>query len=134
MLTPREAFKVGFLSRCVEEGLTLKEAHDLVKTAHEKLAGIPGADIPGKIIDLAKPVVSNALGYGIPIGLAAPPILGGLAGYAASRATDIDDTDVDEIKQRELVEEYKRQTAKLMRDRSARQYRDERKQTGRVFL
>lgn len=131
-LTPREAFKVGFLSRCVEDGLTLEQAHERVKIASEKLAGL--TDIPGKILDLGKPVVSSALSWGIPLGLAAPPIAGGIAGYMAAKGTDIDDTDVAEVKRRELIEEYKRQTAKLIRDRQAREYRKDRKQTGRVFL
>jgi hypothetical protein len=134
-LTPREAFKVGFLSRCVEDGLTLEQAHQRVKEAQEKIAlSIPGADIPGKLIDAAGSIAKPALGWGIPLALAAPPVVGGLAGYAASKATDIDDTDVDEVKRRELINEYKKQTKKLLRDRQIRDYRKDRKQSGRVFL
>jgi hypothetical protein len=41
--------------------------------------------------------------------LAGPAVLGGAAGYGMSRLTDIDDTDVDEIKKREIIDEYYRQ-------------------------
>jgi len=128
----RDAFKVGFLSRCVEDGLSLEEAHERVKVAMDKLAGL--TDLPGKIVDLAKPVLSTGLAYGIPAAIAAPPILGGLAGYGASKLTDVDDTDVDEIKKQEVIDEYKRQIAKLDRDKRIRAFRDRRQQTGRVFM
>ena len=143
MLSAREAFKVGFLSRCVEEGLSLEEAQQRVKMALDKQAGL--ADIgkaaiglPGAAIGAASNVVSSVakplLSYGIPFALAAPPIAGGLAGYSLAKITDTDDQDPDEIKKQELVDEYRRQTARLNRERQMREYRDKRKQTGRVFL
>lgn len=131
-MDPREAFKVGFLARCVEEGLSLEEAGDRVKQASEKLAGI--TDLLGKVVDLGKPVVGAGMNWGIPAMLAGPPILGGIAGFTAGKATDIDDLDVDEVKKRELIDELNRQTERLKRERSIRDYRSQRKQTGRVFL
>ncbi len=133
MLTEREAFKVGFLSRCVEEGLSTEETQQRVKIAAEKLANAFSSAI-GAVGGAAKPIVGNALGWGIPLALAAPPIAGGLAGFLASQTTDIDDTDIDEVKQRELIDEYKRQTQKMRHDNQIRKYRTDRKQTGRVFL
>ena len=132
MLDSRDAFKVGFLSRCVEDGLTLEATHQRVKEASEKLAGL--LDLPGKMLELAKPVIGTTLGYGVPALLAAPPILGGLAGYTAAKAMDIGDEDVEEVKKRELLDEYKRQEAKLRREKTIRTYRAQRKRTGRVFL
>lgn len=132
MLTNAEAFKVGFLSRCVEEGLNMDEAHGRVKMAVDKLAGL--TDLPGKALDLLKPVLSTGLGYGIPLALAAPPVLGGIAGYAAGAMSDVDDTDVGEIKKQELRAEYQRLTKKLVRNKRIRDYRATRKRTGRVFL
>lgn len=65
---------------------------------------------------------------------AAPPILGGLAGYGIAKATDVDDTDADAIKNQELVEEYRRQAERLQRQKAVRDYTKEVKHTGRVFM
>ena len=132
MLTNAEAFKVGFLSRCVEEGLSIEEAHGRVKMAVDKLAGL--TDLPGKFLDLLRPVISTGLGYGMPDALVAPQIRGGSAGYTAGKMADVDDTDVGEIKKQELKSEYNRLAKKLVRDKKVRDYRATRKRTGRVFL
>ena len=83
---------------------------------------------------VGKGVGSAVDGYGLPLAIAAPPILGGLAGYGAAKATDIDDVDIDEVKERELADEYRRQTEKLLRQRAVRDYAKARQQTGRIFL
>jgi hypothetical protein len=136
MLNNRDAFKIGFLSRCVEEGLTLSETHGRVKEAMDKLASL--LDIPGKVaggvLDAGKSLASTALGYGIPLALAGPPILGGLAGYGAAKLGDVDDTDVKEVKKRELIDELQQQTERLQREKATRDFDAQRKRTGRVFL
>lgn len=132
MLSERDAFKVGFLARCVEEGLTLQQAHSRVKEARDKLAGL--TDLPGKALELAKPVVGAIAGYGLPALLAAPPIVGGVVGLTAAKMNDIDDTDVAEIKQRELTDEYARQTRNVLRNKAVRDYRNKQHQTNKIFL
>lgn len=135
MLSNKDAFKVGFLSRCVEEGLTLQEAHARVKVALDKLAFLSGVGkLVGSATDLLKPAVNATFQYGVPAMLAAPPILGGLAGYGLAKATDIDDADVDEVKKRELIEELNRQTQRLRRDKALRDYRLQNKQPRRLLL
>jgi hypothetical protein len=142
MLDPRTAFKVGFLSRCVEEGLAFEAISARVKAAADALEALPA---PGqekaalfgleKLVDLSKPVVDKVLGWGIPAALAAPPIAGGLTGYAAAKAFNTsDDVDSDEIKKRELIDEYRRQIAHLTRRREARALRAAQPQRDRVFL
>lgn len=134
-LTPREAFKVGFLSRCVEEGLDADQIRERVKSALDKLAfEIPGADVPGKLVDFAKGVGLTGLSWGLPLALAGPPIVGGLGGYALAKATDVGDADAGEIKKRELVDEYRRQTDQLNRETQVRNYRKLRERTGKIFL
>lgn len=135
MLTDKEAFKVGFLARCVQDGLTPDQMLARVKLATdmlEKRAFIGGllSGAAGAVGGAAKSVA----GYGVPLALAAPPILGGLAGYGLAKATDIDDTDVDAIKNQELVEEYRRQAEALKRQKAVRDYTKEVKHTGRVFM
>jgi len=131
-LTPVEAFKVGFMARCADDGLDMLAIRARVKSAMEKTA------IVGKVIDAAKDlgkgVIDAAAGWGIPLALAAPPIAGGLAGYGLARATDIDDTDVAEIKDREVIDEYRRNRDQLMRQRATRDYLKARQRTGRVFM
>jgi len=132
MLTAREAFKVGFISRCVEKGIPIEEIPGVVKQAMEKVAGV--GDLIRGVTDIAKPVVSTAMGYGVPLALAAPPVLGGLAGYTAAQVSDIDDTDVEEIKKKEIIDELRKRRSQLLRDKRMRDYRSRRKATGRVFL
>ena len=74
----KEAFKLGFLARCVEEGLTPDQTHALAKSAAdcvEKQA--LGASS-------ALPVAAAAL--------ASVPAAGGLMAYLSNRATDADAT------------------------------------------
>ena len=131
-LAANEAYKVGFLARCVEADMSPDQMLSLVKQAQEKVAFLSG--LLDRAADVAKGVGSAGVGYGIPLALAAPPVLGGLAGYGLERATDIDDTDIEDIKDKEVLEEYQRQTAKLLRDRQVRDYQANKKRTGRIFL
>lgn len=114
MLTPRDAFKVGFLARCAEEGLTAPQIADRVKVAADKFASFLGG---------LGSATGSVLSTGIPLALAAPVALGGVAGYGLSRMTDIDDTDVDEIKNTELLDTYAAETAKLRRQRAVREFK-----------
>lgn len=150
MLTSREAFKVGFLSRCVEEGVAPEDIGAVVEktaasldatvTSLDKQAG-PLSDLlraPGALLDLAGRVAGPAIGviggYGVPAAIAAPLAAGAGAGYFAAKSSDVSDEDVEAIRMRELVEEYRRQSEKVERDERVRKYRKKRKQTGRIFL
>lgn len=131
MLDPRQAFKAGFLARCVADGLALPRIRELAKQAAERtgmlgsLMAAPSAALHtlGKGLDLARPVASGILGYGLPLALAAPPIAGGILGFAGGRATDLEDTDVREIQRREVIDELRRQTERLQRLRESRERR-----------
>ncbi len=128
MLSAQEAFKIGFLSRCVEDRLTPDQMLDRVKRAHdlfEKTGFIGGIlqHIANKGVDLGAGALSATAQYGIPAAIATPPILGGLAGYGLARATDVNDTDVADIKDREVIDEYRRQAEKLRQVREQRLHR-----------
>jgi hypothetical protein len=69
--------------------------------------------------DAAGNIASNMGGYGLTAAIAGPPALGFLGGYGLSRVTDIDDSDVDEIKKQELIEEHHR-LADMLRKAKAR--------------
>ena len=120
MLSTRDSFKVGFLSRCVEEGIApedigaviektsaaldkvLEKQGHVVKDANllDSLTKVPGAllDIAGRV---AGPVIGAATSYGIPLALLAPPLAGGVAGYGLARMGDVSDEDVEAIRVKE---------------------------------
>lgn len=131
-LTAREAFKVGYLKRCAVDGLSPEQTSQSVKTAAEKLSFLGG--LMDKGWDLAKGVGGAAVGYGLPLALAAPPIAGGLAGYGLAKATDWDDTDIADVQDGEILDELRRQTQDLQRRRQVMDYQKATQRTGRVFL
>ena len=127
MLTKKQAFKVGFLRKCANAGMTPQETHEVVK---EALVTVKEAAIPdiiskpiGYVADLARDVTKPIAGGLGTAGLAAlllgPPAIGGSLGWLASKAGDIDDTDVDTVKKREIIDEYRRQTERLRRKRKS---------------
>lgn len=122
-LTSAEAFKVGFLARCTEAGLTPEQTLHAVKQAGDMLKTAIVGDLLGKVLDVGKGVAGGVASYGLPLAAVAPPILGGLAGYGLAKARDIDDTDVDAVKQQEIVEELRRQAATLKRKKAVRDFR-----------
>lgn len=140
-MRPQEAFKLGFLARCVEEGLSPEQTHALAKQAADcftKQAFLDFLNNPAKAtVDTGKSTVDLLKGS-IPLALAAaavPPAVGGLAAYMANSATDVDDNSaVEDVKKQELIDNYKRMAEQLNRQSQLRQYKQERKRTGRVYL
>jgi hypothetical protein len=125
---PKQAFQIGFLARCVEEGLSPEATRALVKSAAEHFE---------KVGFGFKDTVDAAKGIGYPAALlagAAPIALGGGAAYLVNKATDTDATDIEEIKQKELLDMYRRMADQLQRQRKLRDYKADRKRTGQVFL
>jgi hypothetical protein len=128
-LTKEQKFKVAFLQKCAEDGLTIQETHQRVKQAavhlkailahveqlpeHEKRAFL-GAALQGGWNAL-KGVGGWGLGR-IPgllttlgaVGIAAPIIGGAGLGYAAAKGTAPDKSVVEDAKQDEIVGEYER--------------------------
>lgn len=117
-LSARDQFKTAYISRCIEDGLTADQMLTRVKEAREKLAIV--SELLGKAMDVGHGVAGAVASYGIPLALAAPPILGGMAGYGLARATDINDTDIAEIKNREIIDELNRQSERLKREKAMR--------------
>ncbi len=93
MLTAREAFKVGFMLKCAEAGLSRAE----IEACMVKAAGMWG-----DITSAAAPVM-NAVGTA---SIAAPILAGAGVGYLAHRSAT-PDIDENELKTQELIEELK---------------------------
>ena len=131
-LTLQEQFKVSLLADMADRGLTVKEARAevqlmtrmLKRIQSEKSADIKDIPLVGsvghainKVTDVgaagAEKLMNSGIGYGLPLAAIGPFALGGLGGYYASKATDIDDDDVEAQKKRELIDLYRSQ-AQLM--------------------
>jgi len=123
-MDPREAFKIGFMARCIEEGLSQEKTAELIEKAAD------GGTISG-LVDAGKAVLYPAAA----LALAAPPTIGGLAAYFNNRALDTsDEGDVEEIKQRELTESYRRMAEQMRQTKALRDRKAKRKRSGQVFL
>jgi hypothetical protein len=123
-MDPREAFKIGFMARCIEEGLSQEKTAELIEKA-----ALDGAISGG--VDALKAVLYPAAA----LALAAPPTIGGLAAYFNNRALDTaDEGDVEEIKQRELKESYRRMAEQLRQTKALQDRKAKRKRSGQVFL
>ena len=121
-MEPREAFKIGFMSRCVEEGLSQEKTAELMEKAASGWAS--------GMVDAGKAVLYPAAA----LALAAPPTLGGLAAYFKNKTMDSDTDDVEEIKQKEKADSYRRMADQLRRAKALRGRKSGRKRSGQVFL
>ncbi len=130
-MTDKLAFRIAFFRQCAERGMTIKQAKDLltkikedkstllkfasqVKKAEPDPISMLGS-IAGGVGNAANAAVGGigaaANAVGVPAIVAAgvaPPAIGYLGGKLMGKATDYDDTDVEEIKLRELIDEYRR--------------------------
>jgi hypothetical protein len=118
MLTPKEAFKVNFLQKCAEEGLTLEEVHEGVKELLEQeKRAFPGEGLLGKAVENIMGAGRDAAGLATRTaligGLVAPPALGFGTGYMLGKSTDVSDEDAAELKKRQLIAEYRRLTDRI---------------------
>lgn len=110
-MTPKEAFKIGFLYKCAEDGLTPEEVLQRVRTTRimVKVAAIPGLDAAIQTGTTGVTTLFKALW---PLLLFGPPMTGLAAGYGLSQITD-NTYDKDEIRKRELIAAYERATSQL---------------------
>lgn len=109
MLTPREAFRIGFLMRCADEGLDAAGTqHRIEKAAAlvEKQAGPLSA-------------LSGLAGHAGGLALAAPLALGAGGGLLASSLTS-DSIDEDDVRQQELIAELKHWARRAREQRKMR--------------
>jgi hypothetical protein len=143
-MLPNEAFRLGFMARCVEEGMSADETYALSKTAAvsmEKLGFTKwlAEQALGPVNEAAKTTKSltDAVSGSMPLvgmGLMVPPLLGGTAAWLVNHATDTDGSDVEEAKQHELIDTYNRMSGQLQRQKQLQSYKANRKRTGQVFL
>lgn len=103
-----EKFKVGFLTKLAELGMMPSDVEQLHKQAS---IGAWLQNIAGSGMLAGKRGLQLAIGF---------PLVGGvLAGIAAREAANADDEDLDEVKTRELADQY-RAMAREVRERAQR--------------
>ena len=126
-----DAFKLGFLARCVEEGLSPAQTCALAKQAEEKqgfanpLKGM-GATALSAVDSLFWPAAGAALML--------PPTIGGGLAYLVDKSMNADTLDVDDVQKKELIAEYARMQSDLLRQKKLRKYRQELPAPKSVYL
>lgn len=118
-LTQEQAFKIGFLQACAEEGLSMVETGQRVKQAIafkraggqlEKQAWLPGlAWVGGKAIQAIPALASTGLTTAGVLGIGLPVAAGASTGYLAGKMNNTDGKGlVEDAKNEEIIGEYER--------------------------
>ncbi len=122
-LTQKQAFKVGFLQACAEDGLSLDETKQRVKQAiaHRRAGGqlekqawwpwlVNGASyLGGKALGAAGTLTNTALTAGAIGAVGAPLLAGAGTGYLAAKMNSSDGKGLmDDAKSEEIIGEYTR--------------------------
>ena len=127
-LTAKEQFRLGFLTRCAEEGLTPAEVKQRVKAAWPtppwREAGEAAKSLAG--LYLKAPFLIGGLG------LSAATLGGAGLGYGAAKLSE-ENTDPDEAKQQELIAAYRRHSERARRLAARQQHRRPRPQGPQLF-
>ena len=128
-VTAKEAFRLGFLARCAEEGLTGEHLSARIKSAAEKQSWIIpalglGATALGGLAIARGGIKDITNSAGLLAGLipAGGLLAGAGLGYGAAKMTEPNITDND-IKAQELADTYRIYSEKAKANRRARQYR-----------
>ena len=121
-LTPKQAFKVGFLYRCAEEGLSKEATEQRVSDVHEKTSGITGA-----AARMAWLLPLLGIGAG---GLAGHMVGGALGKAKAEASGSLPSEGVSEevrrLRHAELISAYERQTREAKRRAASAKRRNKR--------
>lgn len=120
-VTEKEAFRLGFLARCSEEGLVGEQLEERVKQAWlpvgwavPAIAGLGGLALLSGNLGAAGTIVGLPAAVGLGTGAA--------LGYGAAKVTEPPISDED-IKAQEIADTYKVYANKMRAARQASQYR-----------
>lgn len=121
-MNDREAFKFGFIQQCIEVGLTTPQ--DMLSVV--KQAGMGAGPLAllysgGEALKGLAGAVQEFGSWALPAALVAPPAIGyGLGRLAGRAGNSVSDTDVEGVKNQELIDEYRQQASRLRREGSLR--------------
>jgi hypothetical protein len=105
-MTNPEAYKIGFLARCAEEGLDMPLIEQRIKTAAMMKKAVIGQDVPGKVVGGTVDVAKKLFDSGKFWAMATPPITGTFGGYLLARAAENKDSVAEAQRQEELAAYY----------------------------
>jgi len=109
-MTPKEAFKVGFLRKCANDGLTPDQTMQRIQQAKFMLKS-SGIGVPF-VAGLS--ALKALFGAAWPLALLGPPLVG-LGGGAMLAKAQNDTFDPEDVKKREEASEYERALQRLRR-------------------
>ena len=98
-MTTHEAFKIGFLTKCAELGLTAEETKARIKQAHAMVKRAGWAEALAKL--------PGYLTKGLMLAAVAPPVAGAVGGYMMSQTQDRPYSKDMARKDEELAELYR---------------------------
>jgi hypothetical protein len=120
-MTPAQQFKLGFVTRCLEEGLTAEMVEERVKQAGSWQDYLPNtllggaATAAGAAGSFASPTTSplayGAAGLGL---VGAGAYLGNQVGKSFSQAKLVNPVDVKEVQHQELMQAYAHHRQRLL--------------------
>jgi hypothetical protein len=117
-MTPKEAFKVGFLHKCAADGLTKEET--LERARNMRMAKVAFFGAAANAAGGAAATLGTGAWKGLLTALLlGPPIAGLAGGYGLAQAKD-QTYSKDDAKKRELLAAYERAASQLERSRSKR--------------
>jgi len=136
MLNERDTYKVAFLTACADAGLDADETLAVAKEAHEKLAALNTLwEQPYNTAwDAVRSMGNVAKNVGMGAAVAAPLALGVGGGWAAAKATDLNDEDTDEIKLKELIDEHRRLAQRARMAAAMRASKSQNQRRGRPLI
>jgi hypothetical protein len=118
---PKMAFKLGFLTRCAEEGLAGEELDMRVKQAGQIKEATLGQGAKDVITGAAN-LIKDVGFYGLGVPLAGGLLAGGLGGYSAAQLS-APPVNMDELKAEELAATYNAYANRIRSRRKALQYK-----------
>lgn len=121
MVTAREAFKLGFLQRCADEGLLPEQIEARIKRASVFVKASADPNMLHDMVNMLHSKIkdSGKLGIGLATGAAVGlPLLAGYGAGKAYRGLQGDLLTPEDVQKQELINEMKSLTAKSQSSQS----------------
>lgn len=120
------AFKLGFLKKLAEDGITPSEFYIMIKQAFDPTeivtTGMGNAtEVGTKLLDTGVEVGGDLLKNLMYAGVLAPAALGGMAGAVEARLTSPSAEDIESLRNAELAAKYEQASRIIKRRMQAKQ-------------
>lgn len=102
-MTAKEAFRLGFLARLAERGVSVQQFEKKAVLGLEEFV-----NSAGKLVDSATPLALATV-----VGI--PATMGLLTGWAHAGVDDVTEEDIDRIKQQDFIDTYRSEARRIRR-------------------